>query len=75
MVPKDAGVYFWLRPWIEGPVFEFFVYGRPASFSSKFVAVLKKKLDAKYPGKMAGDFIKRLTGINAFLEKISILLD
>jgi len=69
-MPKDDGVYFFLRPWIEQPACDLQVYGKPASFSTKFAPILKRKIDLKYPGKMAGDFIKRLTGINTFLENI-----
>jgi hypothetical protein len=69
-VTEDTGVYFWLTPWIEQPGFDLSVYGRPSAFSLKFVTVLKKNLERKYPDpKMAGDFKKNLSGINTYLEK------
>jgi len=67
--PEETGVYLWLKPWTEGPACDLFVYGSPATFSSKFVHVFKKHLEGKYPGKTAGDFIKHLTGVNTFLER------
>jgi len=67
--PENTGVYLWLRPWIEGPACDLFVYGSPATFSAEFVCILKKHLEGKYPGKTAGDFIKHLTGVNTFLER------
>jgi len=67
--PEDTGIYLWLRPWIEGPACDLFVYGSPATFSAEFVRILKKHLEGKYSGKTAGDFIKHLTGVNTFLER------
>jgi hypothetical protein len=67
--PEEAGVYLWIRPWIEGPACDLYLYGTPAAFSTKFVHVLKKYLEPKYTGKMAGDFIAHLTGVNTFLER------
>ncbi len=65
-----TGFYIELRPWIEQPAVELFIYGTPATFSAKFVHILKKNMDKKYPGKIPGDFIKHLTGVNKFIEKI-----
>ncbi len=65
----DTGVKFWIEPWTEEPACDLNVYGSPASFSQQFVHILKKYLEAKYPGKMAGDFTKHLTGVNTFLER------
>ncbi len=58
-----------LRPWIEQPALDLFVYGSPATFSAKFAHIMKRHIEGKYPGKMAGDFVKHLTGVNKFLEK------
>ena len=68
--PNDEGVYLYLRPWIEAPACDLSVKGEPASFSAKFVHALKKQLEARYSGKMAGDFVKHLSGINTFLERV-----
>ena len=65
----DFNLAFRLRPWIEQPALDLFVYGFPAAFSAEFSRILKKYIDDKYPGKMAGDFVKHLTGYNKFLEK------
>jgi hypothetical protein len=67
----NEGVYLYLRPRTSQPAFDLAVYGRPTTFSSKFVHILKKYIERQYPEKDVdvGGFIKRLTGVNTFLEK------
>jgi len=66
---EDTGVKLWIEPWNYGPACDLYIYGSSASFSTKFIHILEKHLKEKYPGKMAGAFIKHLTGVNTFLER------
>ena len=69
-VSKDNGVYLQLHPRVTELGFSLQIYGEPSEFSTKFMPILRKNIDEKYPGKVAGDFRKTFgTGVSRFLEK------